>query len=78
MADDLIAGEENLIRNLQAEARATRLPARTISWQINNSSQVRNIPQRIRVVRKQRAQINNRIFESTQRVKSLRESILGI
>jgi hypothetical protein len=78
MTDNLIRDEENLISSLQAEARATRLPARTISWQMNNSSSVRNIPQRIRVVRKQRAQINNRIIESTQRIKSLRESILGL
>ena len=72
------ADEENLIAELQRQARVTRMPARTINWQHQNARVYsRGIVRQVIITRKQRRQINAQIAASQARIKSLREAVLG-
>ena len=77
--EEEIKSEENLIREFQRQARATRLPARTINWQNQNAGVYpRGIIRNVLIARKQRRQINTKIATSRARIVSLREALLGV
>ena len=76
--DSQIAEQEGIISQLRSSIKQTRLPQRTINWQHNNVGAAPGITQRILVVRKQRKKMNVGVSTARNKIRSLRESILGV
>lgn len=72
-----VAEQEGIVSQLKTSIKQTRLPQRTINWQHNNVGANPGITQRILIVRKQRKKMNVGVSKARNKIKSLRESILG-